>query len=272
VVAVAPGAGTPTGTVAFKRLFSDGTTVTFGTAPLDASGTAVFAMDHFVPATATLFAVYQGDSNFMTSTSATLTHVIHAASTTLTLASNTPVSVVGQPVTFTSTLSVVPPGSFVVAPTGTLTLLDTFAGTTTTLVTATLGGPPVSFPALTAVGTHVITAVYSGDSNFNGSTSPPIDQIVNPSASPPPSGGGPKIPESKVASLEALAMFAANRSQTAHAGEVSFAGLVRPSCRDATDLVFADFEQAGGGGSVHAGPEWGYQASGRGGDAPSPKV
>jgi hypothetical protein len=221
-------------------------------------------MDHFVPATATLFAVYQGDSNFVPSTSTTLTHVINPASTMLTLSSNNPVSVVGQAVTFTSTLSVVPPGAFVVAPTGTLTLLDTFAGTTTTLVTAILGGPPVSFPALTTVGTHIITAVYSGDSNFNGSTSPAIDEIVNPSSSPPPLGGdrskGPtlmqaisadavlaslthgwKDGENRVGPLEALVLFASKRGSGARAAEASFASL-RLSHRPATDLIFADFE------------------------------
>src|SRR5207247_2585440 len=133
----------------------------------------------------------QGDGNFATSTSTILSHVINPASTALTLSSNNPVSVVGQSVTFSSTLTVVPPGHFVVPPTGTLTLLDTFGGTTTTLVTATLGGPPVSFPTFTTAGIHVITAVYSGDSNFNGSTSPSIDQIVNPSSSPPAPGGVP---------------------------------------------------------------------------------
>jgi hypothetical protein len=33
-------------------------------------------------------------------------------------------------------------------------------------------------PALTAVGTHVITAAYSGDGDYNGSTSSPINQVV----------------------------------------------------------------------------------------------
>jgi hypothetical protein len=182
VVAVAPGAGTPTGTVAFERLFPNGTTVIFGTAPLDASGTAVFVMDHFVPATATVFAVYLGDANFSASTSTTISHVINPASTTLTVSSSTPTSVAGQPVNFTSTLGVVAPGSFVVPPTGTITFYDMFQGNTSVLSTIVLGGPPGSSPAFTAVGTHIITAVYSGDSNFNGSTSAPITQIVTASA------------------------------------------------------------------------------------------
>jgi hypothetical protein len=36
------------------------------------------------------------------------------------------------------------------------------------------------------VGTHLITAVYSGDSNYNGSTSPAITLTITPA---PPGGG-----------------------------------------------------------------------------------
>jgi hypothetical protein len=177
VTAVAPGAGSPTGTVAFRRLFPDGTSVTFGTGPLDAGGTAVFVMDHFVPATATLFAVYQGDGNFQSSTSATITHVINPAATTLSVSSGTPVSVAGQPVNFSSFLGVVALGSPVVPPTGTITFLDTFQGNTTVLSTISVGGSGTS-PAFTAAGTHVITAVYSGDGYFQGSTAAAITQTV----------------------------------------------------------------------------------------------
>jgi hypothetical protein len=178
VAPVAPGAGTPTGTVAFKRLFPNGSVVTFGTANLDATGTAVFIMDHFVPATATLFAVYQGDANFAPSTSPTIVHVINKADTTTGLSSNISTSVVGQPVNFTSTLGVVAPGSAVVPPTGTITYYDTFQGVTTVLAVSDVGGAAQS-PAFTTAGTHVVTAVYSGDSYFNGSTSGPLTQVVN---------------------------------------------------------------------------------------------
>jgi hypothetical protein len=181
VAALPPGAGTPTGTVAFERLSPDGTSVvTLGTGTLDATGTAVFVMDHFVPSTQTVFAVYQGDSNFGPSTSATITQVINPADTTLALSSSTPVSVAGQAVDFTTTLGVVAPGAFVVAATGTITIYDTFQGNTTVLSTIALGGPPGQSPAFTAAGTHLITAVYSGDSYFNGSTSAVLTQVVDP--------------------------------------------------------------------------------------------
>jgi hypothetical protein len=182
VAAVLPGAGSPTGTVAFKRLSPDGTTVvTLGTGTLNASGTAIFVMDHFVPSTQTVFAVYLGDSNFTTSTSPTITHTVNPASTTLTLSSSNPASVAGQAVQLTTTLGVVAPGSFVVPATGTITIYDTFHGSTTVLSTVTVGSS-ATWPSLTAAGTHVITAVYSGDSYFNGSSAAAINQVVSPAA------------------------------------------------------------------------------------------
>jgi hypothetical protein len=199
VVAVAPGAGTPTGTVAFKRMFADGSVVTVGTGTLDPTGTAVFVMDHFVPATATMFAVYLGDGNFTTSTSPTLSHVINKAATTLTLSLVPPMSpgltaastvvpggvtvTAGQPVNLVALLSVVPPGAFVVPATGTITFYDTFQGSTTPLSTVDLSGPPGTSPAFTAAGTHLVSAVYSGDSYFLGSsTMTPFVVTVTPAA------------------------------------------------------------------------------------------
>jgi hypothetical protein len=71
-------------------------------------------------------------------------------------------------VTFTSTA---PAGA-----TGTITFMDA----TTSLGTSPLvaGTATFSIPTLIA-GTHPITAVYSGDSNFNGATSAGISQVVN---------------------------------------------------------------------------------------------
>jgi len=79
-------------------------------------------------------------------------------------------SVFGQSVTFTATVT----GT---SPTGTVQFFDgaaslgvvALAGNTATLVTSTL-----------AVGTHPITAVYSGDADDLTSTSPAVSQAVNP--------------------------------------------------------------------------------------------
>jgi hypothetical protein len=179
VAPVAPGGGAPTGTVALQAVSSDGATViTLGTAPLGATGTAVLSIDNLPAGPHTVFAQYLGDGNFTGSNSARITQQVSPAGTTLDLASSTPVSISGQAVDFTVTLNVVPPGSFAAAPGGTITFYDTYNGVTTVLATVAAGGSAGASPALTGVGNHVITAVYSGDANFGGSTSAALTQTV----------------------------------------------------------------------------------------------
>ncbi len=78
-------------------------------------------------------------------------------------------------VTFTATVT--GPSGNTTVPTGTVSFLDG----TTILGSGTLNGTGVatfSTAALSA-GSHSITAVYRGDSNFNGSTSTVLTQVVN---------------------------------------------------------------------------------------------
>src|SRR5262249_7046166 len=71
VTPLAPGAGTPTGTVTFR----DGDQ-NLGSVPLAADGTAVFT-DRFTQAGAhAVSAVYSGDGNFTTSTSQAVTETV----------------------------------------------------------------------------------------------------------------------------------------------------------------------------------------------------
>jgi hypothetical protein len=86
---------------------------------------------------------------------------------------------VGQGVNFFSTLYVVPPGAFAALPTGTITLYDTYQGVTTILSVSPFG-TSVAIPPFTTVGTHVITAEYGGDCNFNCSISAPLTITVLP--------------------------------------------------------------------------------------------
>jgi hypothetical protein len=59
----------------------------------------------------------------------------------------------------------------------------TFMKGKTVLGTGTLSGGSASFTISTLkVGTHSITAVYGGDSNFSGSTSKAVKQVVNKAA------------------------------------------------------------------------------------------
>src|SRR5262249_47354990 len=110
VVAASPGAGVPTGMVAFKHASPDGTSsVTLGPAPLDAPGHAVFTKDNLVPADHTIFAVYLGDSNFSGSTSNSLVQKVTKADTEIRMVSLVNPSVYGQSGTFGLSFRVVPP-------------------------------------------------------------------------------------------------------------------------------------------------------------------
>ena len=73
----------------------------------------------------------------------------------------------GGTVKFTATVS---PGTTAVTPTGTVNFLD---GATALASGKTLAAGKATFSINTLnAGNHTITAVYSGDSNFQGSTSP----------------------------------------------------------------------------------------------------
>jgi hypothetical protein len=189
VRSMGPYSGPPTGPVLFQEIApatvgtangtGDSVVTTLGTAALDSNGQAQLTISQLIPAGHVIQAIYQGDGNFLGSTSAQITQTVSPAETTLDLASSNREVLVGTPLTFTATLTLSAPGSPIVAPTGTITLYDTFEGTTTVIGVLTLGGPLQISPAL-AVGTHVIQAVYSGDGNFNTSTSGTITQVIDP--------------------------------------------------------------------------------------------
>src|SRR5208283_4507207 len=83
---VAPGSGTPTGTMEF---FSGATPITGCTAvAVNGSSTATCAVTYTGPATNSITATYSGDANFSTSTSSALSQVINKASTTTSLSSS----------------------------------------------------------------------------------------------------------------------------------------------------------------------------------------
>jgi len=81
----------------------------------------------------------------------------------------------GESVTFTATVTVTPPGGG--TPTGSVTFYD---GTTTLGgVALPSSGQAVYATSALTLGSHSITATYSGDANFLGSTSPVLTQQVN---------------------------------------------------------------------------------------------
>ncbi len=168
--AVAPtsGNGTPTGTVTFY----DGSTA-LGTATLSAGKASLKTASVSIGSQA-ITAVYGGDSTYASSTSAVLTQTVSQDSTTTKVTSSANPSVYGQAVTLTATVKAASPGSG--TPTGRVTFYD---GTTSLGSGILSGGTSTLSTAFVIIGSHSITAVYSGDLDFTGSTSLAVTQTVN---------------------------------------------------------------------------------------------
>jgi hypothetical protein len=167
--AVAPGTGLPTGTVTFM----DGTTA-LGTATL-VNGTAALATASLPFGVNPITAVYNGDGNFLTSTSAAVSQNVQAA-TSVTLGSSGTSAASGTSVTFTATVLALAPAPTTDVPTGTVTFMDG----TAVLGTATLVSGTATFSISTlAVGTHHITAVYSGDTGNRTKTSAALTETIS---------------------------------------------------------------------------------------------
>jgi hypothetical protein len=172
VSVTAPGTtatGNPTGTVTFK----DGAT-TLGSAMLNGSAVATFSASFTSVGNHSITAVYAGDSNFVTSTSAALTQTVNNAvtATTTTLSFSPSPSSVGQAVIFTATVS--PAGA-----TGTVTFTEgsTTLGTGALSTSNGVTKATLSYSQLLA-GSHTVTASYGGDSSFAASSGT-MTQTVN---------------------------------------------------------------------------------------------
>ena len=166
VAVTPPGTGTPTGTITV----SDGAANCLITLPATSC--------NLVPTSAgakTLTATYAGAANFNGSTSPGVAHTVNKASTTSTISAHTPnPSLVGAPIAVTASVAVTPPGTG--TPTGTITVSDGTASCLITLPATSCNLVPSS------VGAKTLTASYSGDANFNGSTSPGVAHTVTTTA------------------------------------------------------------------------------------------
>ena len=166
-----------TGTVTFM----DGATV-LGVGMVNPSGVATFTTSTLTAGSHSINAVYGGDASYSAVTSAVLTQVVAKAGSAITLIESRPEELLNTVVTFAATVTTASP-----TPTGTVTFFD---GTTVlgTAPMSTNGGVVVSFATSgdaafatgrMTVGTHQITAVYSGDSGFAGSSSAPVTNVVD---------------------------------------------------------------------------------------------
>jgi methionine-rich copper-binding protein CopC len=165
VTANSPSSGTPQGTVDFK----DGAT-TIGSGTLNGSGVATFSTSSLTVGSHTITAQYVASASFNTSTSDPITQVVKANPTVSVASSQNP-SNLGATVTFTATVT--PPAGVSTTPTGTVQFKDGGSNIGAPVSCSAAPGntctAQVSTSSLTS-GTHVITADYVGDANFNPAT------------------------------------------------------------------------------------------------------
>jgi hypothetical protein len=159
--------GTPTGTITFK----DGTT-TLATITLNAGGSASLSTSTLSAGTHSITASYSGDTTYPAAQSSALSEVITApGSPSVSLSSLDNPAFLQNQVSFVATVA----ETASKAPTGTVTFMDG----TTALGTVTLVNDVASFNISTlAIGTHTITALYSGDSLYPASASAVLDEVI----------------------------------------------------------------------------------------------
>jgi hypothetical protein len=139
---------------------------------LNAAGQATLSIATLSSGTHTITAVYGGDSNFKESTSTALTQTVRKAKTATMLTSSPNPSTLGETVNFVVTIT----GQYSGSITGTVIFVE---GKGNVLGAASLvnGSTTLSVATLRR-GWHRVRAVYGGDDNSNGSTSPAITQKV----------------------------------------------------------------------------------------------
>ena len=138
------------------------------------SGTATISTSTLAVRTHSITAVYSGDSTYSPATSTVLSQVVNKATPgvggtpPLTVTSSLNPALVGSPVTFTLT---VPAGA-----TGTASFYD---GMTLLGTTPVAGNTATFTTSVLSSGSHAITAIYSGDTNFTTATSLALTQVVS---------------------------------------------------------------------------------------------
>jgi len=153
----------PTGAINFY----DGTTL-MGSTSVSAASLNVVS---FSAGSHSITTAYSGDANFTSCASSVLTQQVNLIGTQTTLTTSANPSLSGQALTLTATLTPAYPGN----PSGTVTFYDG----TAVLGSGTVSGGVASFTtSALSTGAHSITAAYSGDQNFSGSTSTALNEAV----------------------------------------------------------------------------------------------
>ena len=172
VAAAPPGSGTPTGMVTFQ----DQNHNVLAQAPLNGSGVVSFSTSGLAQGSDTVTAVYASDTNFAASSGSTVQTVQNMYTTATTASSSPNPSVFGQSVTFTSTTT-----SSGGVPVGTVTFTE---GATIWASNVTVNGSGQASFSTTAlgVGSHTITATFTGAAGWANSSGNAAPQVVNKAA------------------------------------------------------------------------------------------
>jgi hypothetical protein len=162
-------AGTVTGSVTFKQ-----STTTLATVSLS-NGQASYTTTYTSAGTRSITAVYSGDNNNLTSTSAVLNQTVTRVPTSTVVSSSLNPSFIGDSVTFTATVTASNTNLGLPAPIGSVTFRNGGA----LLGTSSLNGSMASFTTSSLPsGSLSITATYNGDANYIASASPKLAQTV----------------------------------------------------------------------------------------------
>lgn len=158
--------GTPGGSITF----SDGNSL-LGSATLNAASTASFSTTSLAIGNHPIIATYAGDPYDTASTSAPLAEQVNAATVAVTLTSSHTPSLFADPVTLTANVS----GSGSV-PAGSVIFFD--GATPMSTVPVGAGGQATFTTSALVIGSHTLTAQYSGDANHRSITSTSVNQPV----------------------------------------------------------------------------------------------
>jgi Bacterial Ig-like domain (group 3) len=163
---------TPTGTVTLY----DGQN-SIGSSALT-NGKATFALANLPVGNHSITASYGGDNSFNSSVSGLWSQTVNRANTQIVVNSVSPSTIfVGQPITVSYSLSVVPLGAgSPIAPTGNITVTAS-DGSACAPQPASSGMCTLS-PPPTAAGSNTFTVTYSGDGNFFGTAFPNVNYTV----------------------------------------------------------------------------------------------
>jgi hypothetical protein len=152
----------PTGTITF---YDSGTSIGTGTI---SGTTATFTTTTLAVGTHAITAGWAGNTNYSAVKSSAITQTVSKVTPTLSVASSSTPSTYGGSVTFTAAISSGPTGTVTFYDSGTSIGTGTISGTTETLTTTSLSG-----------GSHSITAVWAGNTNYSAVTSSAITHMVS---------------------------------------------------------------------------------------------